>query len=193
MFPKAEQEVVLDLVAKSVVFLTPGNIESVLSEREYLSTAWDVANIYLDSIGADLLGGDARRIVGLSEHTSCFVSSLYFENDHPFADFVIHEVAHIFHNCKRRTVGLTETRKREWFLDIDYCKRETFAYSCEAYSRILERASRPAERIEIAKQFHGFDVSETRIDSATIVDIVQEACTCRNGWKVILARCAPAN
>lgn len=191
LFPKVEQEVLLRLVEKSVVFLAPDNIEAVLRGRDYLSTAWKVANIYLDSIGAEPLGGDLSRIVGLSEHTTCFVSLAYFGNEHPFADFVIHEVAHIFHNCKRRTVGLPETRKREWLLNIDFGKRETFAYSCEAYSRIVERASRASERAEVAKKFNGFDVAEDRIDNEEIVGIVQEACTLRNGWKAILARCAP--
>ena len=44
---------------------------------------------------------------------------------------------------ERRTVGLPETRQREWLLDIDFRKRETFAYACEAYSRILEPAPIP--------------------------------------------------
>ena len=30
----------------------------------------------------------------------------------------------------RDTVGLSVTRRREWLLDIDYRKRETFAYAC---------------------------------------------------------------
>ena len=40
---------------------------------------------------------------------------------------------------KRATIGLRETRTKEWLLDIEYRKRETFAYSCEAYARVLER------------------------------------------------------
>jgi hypothetical protein len=30
----------------------------------------------------------------------------YFIQDDPFADFVVHEVGHTFHNCKRATFGL---------------------------------------------------------------------------------------
>jgi hypothetical protein len=30
---------------------------------------------------------------------------------------------------QRKTIGLTETRTNEWLLDIEYKKRETFAYS----------------------------------------------------------------
>ncbi len=65
--------------------------------------------------------------MGRSEETTCFVSLKYFKMKDPFADFVVHEAAHIFHNCKRHTVRLPETRKREWLLDIQYRKRETFA------------------------------------------------------------------
>jgi hypothetical protein len=62
-----------------------------------------------------------------------YVSPEYFAEDDPFADFIVHEAAHIFHNCKRVTIGLSETRTKEWSLDIEHRKRETFAYSCEAY------------------------------------------------------------
>jgi hypothetical protein len=191
LFPKAEQDMVLSLLERSVVFLTPDSIESVLMGSEWLSSAWKLANLYLASVGAELLGDDAPRIVGFSEDTTCFVSLDYFRHDDPFADFVVHEVAHLFHNCKRRTAGLKETRTREWLLDIDYRKRETFAYACEAYSRILERAPRAADRMALAKQFAGFSVNDDRANPVEIAAIVRAACNRRNGWNAILARCAP--
>jgi hypothetical protein len=79
------------------------------------------------------MSDDAPWIVGFSEETTFYVSPEYFRDDQPFADFVVHEAAHVFHNCKRRTLGLPETRTREWLLDIVFAKRETFAYACEAY------------------------------------------------------------
>lgn len=48
-----------------------------------------------------------------SEETTCYVSVEYFRDHDPCADYVVHEAAHIFHNCKRATVGLPETRRRE--------------------------------------------------------------------------------
>jgi len=155
-------------------------------------SAWDLANLYLGSIGAPLLGPDAPKIVGLSEETTCYVSLTYFHEGDPFDDFVVHEAAHIFHNCKRRTIGLAETRKREWLLDIQYRKRETFAYACEAYTRILERApklqDRPGLAIEYASKVR---VSAERVDPVEVNSILADACAARNGWKVILGRCAP--
>lgn len=92
-------------------------------------SAWTLANLYLASVGAQSLGKDAPRLVGLSEETTCYVSPEYFlSQDEPFDDFVVHEAASILHNCKRAAVGLRETRSKEWLLDIKYRKRETFAY-----------------------------------------------------------------
>ncbi len=134
LFPKAEQDKVLVVLERSVIFLTQNNIEKLLYEQSWEGTAWDLANLYLLSVGAEAIAEDAPRLVGLSQETTCFVSPAYFSENDPFEDFVVHEAAHIFHNCKRETVGLPQTRTREWLLDIDFRKRETFAYSCEAYS-----------------------------------------------------------
>jgi hypothetical protein len=153
-----------------------------------------LANLYLGSLGAKLLAEEAPRLVGLSEETTCYVSPDYFANDDPFADFIVHEAAHIFHNCKRATVGLRETRTKEWLLDIDFHKRETFAYSCEAYARVLERAKSAGERREGAADYGStVRISEERVDPAEVAGIVAEAAAARNGWKIILARCAPTS
>jgi hypothetical protein len=192
LFPRVERQAVLALLERAVVFLTPANLELVLQRQRWLGTAWDLANLYLGSIGAEPLGEDAPAIVGLSEETTCFASMQYFSESDPFADFVVHEVAHIFHNCKRDTAGLPITRRREWLLDIEFRKRETFAYACEAYARIAEQTRDLARREALAREY-GRDprISEVRIDPAEVAEILLEAATRRNGWKVILGRCAP--
>ena len=128
LFPRIEQEPVLAMLQRAVVFVTADNIEQLLLTAEWDSTAWNLANLFLESVGAGTLGPDDRGILGLSEETTCYVSTRYFEASDRFADWVVHEAAHVFHNCKRRTVCLQETRRREWLLDIDFRKRETFAY-----------------------------------------------------------------
>ena len=117
----------------------------------------------------------------------------YFDGVGPFADFVVHEVAHIFHNCKRQIAGLPFTRCKEWLLDIQLEKRETFAYSCEAYAQIVERAERFRDREMLADGFaeHFTSCGDERADPEEVIDIVREAATRRNGWKVILLSCAP--
>ena len=191
LFPRVEQDVVLALVERSVVFLTPDNIEAVLQkEMRWPGSAWDVANLYLGGIDAELLSEDAPRLVGFSQETTCYVSPAYFEEEDPFVDFVVHEVAHIFHNCKRRDADLVETRRREWLLDIAFRKRETFAYACEAYARILERAKTLSARAVLAGELDDdFGTGDERVGRGEVAEVVRQAAARRNGWKVILATC----
>ena len=191
LFPRDEQETVLDVLGRSVVFVTPDTITTVLAATRWLNTAWDLANLYLESCDAELLAPDARQIVGLSEETTCYVSAEYFRAPNRFTDFVVHEAAHIFHNCKRRTIGLREIRGREWLLEIDYRRRETFAYACEAYSRIRECGASPDARRQLLADLEpGTTLADDRVDAGEYLDILGEAVAARNGWKRILARCA---
>jgi hypothetical protein len=191
LFPQREQEAVLEVLGRSVVFLTPGTIDAVLENTPWPRTAWVLANLYLASCGAKLLAEDAPEIVGLSEETTCYVSMEYFHEQGRIDDFVVHEAAHIFHNCKRRTVGLREIRGREWLLAIDFVKRETFAYACEAYSRILELADGPPARRKLLFEMEkGPMPADERVVGSEYMDILREAVAARNGWKIILARCA---
>ena len=64
LFPQAEQDVVLATIERSVVFVTSANIESLLLERSFDRSAWTIANLYLASLGAELLGEDAPHLVG---------------------------------------------------------------------------------------------------------------------------------
>jgi hypothetical protein len=189
LFPRAEQEVVLDLLGRSVVFLTPSNIDAVLSRTPWHGTAWALANLYLASVGTKPLSGAGPQIVGLSEDTTCYVSAEYFRASGRFEDFIVHEAAHLLHNCKRRTIGLRETRRREWLVELDFSKRETFAYACEAYS-ILDRSRRPADRGRLLRELEAEPPPATgRVDPDEYRGILREAVTARNGWKVILKRC----
>ena len=192
LFARAEQDTVLAALEQSVVFVTSANIEQLLFGRGFDSTAWTIANLYLGGFGAKLLGDDAPDIVGFSVDATCFVSPQYFAEEDPFADFVVHEVAHIFHNCNRAAMGLRQTRTKEWLLDIEFLKRETFAYACEAYARILERDKSRASRQALAEEYgRESRISDERIDTKEIAGIVRAAAAARNGWKVILARCSP--
>lgn len=112
LFARAEQDTVLAALEQSVVFVTSANIEQLLFGRGFDSTAWTIANPYLGGFGAKLLGDDAPDIVGFSVDATCFVSPQYFAEEDPFADFVVHEVAHIFHNCKRAAIGLRQTQEK---------------------------------------------------------------------------------
>jgi hypothetical protein len=105
-FTVQERDCVLDALVREVVFLTPHNIVDVLTTEPWLSTAWRLANLYLNSLGASRLGSNADDLVGLSQDTTCYVSLAYFDETDPFADFVMHEAAHVLHNCRRTSIGL---------------------------------------------------------------------------------------
>jgi len=190
LFSRKESEPVLALLEKSLVFVMPEHVEPQI-RRTGLDTGWQIANMYLDSIGAERLDPNSERVVGFSEETTCYVSMEYFSDKHPFADYVIHEAAHVFHNCKRRTAGLPETRRRQWLLPIDFSKRETFAYACEAYSRILERAKRRKDRQALLDEAKGHPHPPVaKVDTNEYFEILAEALDRRNGWKAILERCS---
>jgi len=192
LFPRSECDSVLTVLSRSIVFVSASTIEALVLAAPFDAGAWDLANLYLTSVGTEILGADEREIVGFCEGHTCYVSPLYFTETDPFADFVLHEAAHLFHHMKRRHAGLRETRTREWLLDIECAKRETFAYACEAYGRILEQSSRPADRRELALAYASeVRTIDDRADAAELGILVTQACTARNGWKTILAHCAP--
>ena len=71
-------------------------------------------------------------------------------------------------------------------------KRETFAYACEAYARIVELGVTSAARLALVEELAaGWRPPDERVDGDEYVDALREAATARNGWRRILARCAP--
>jgi hypothetical protein len=192
LFSAAEQDSVLNVLGASVVFLTPATIDWVMAQTPLLDTAWKLANLYLAGCNAPLLADDAPSLVGLSEGTTCYVSMAYFTACGRFDDFVVHEAAHVFHNCKRATIALRGSRWREWLLEIAFAKRETFAYACEAYSQIQALGDNPRARNRLLAEHEArWRPMDERVDGDEYGDILRDAVGARNGWKRILARCSP--
>jgi hypothetical protein len=69
LFPRPEREVVVGILEKSVVFLTPDSVTEILEKVRFLSAAWDLANLYLTSIGAPCLSEEAIQLEGLSPNS----------------------------------------------------------------------------------------------------------------------------
>lgn len=196
LFPSAERAIVMKTLEASVIFLTPENIECVLRDSPWLHTTWNLANMYLLQRGAKPFSPEAPSIVGLSEETSCYLSLDYLNEpgNTPFAEYLVHEAAHVFHNCRRCTIGLPETRTRHALLDIQYAERETFAYACEAYSRILTMSdSAKSRRNALALHAQGPLPNEDIVDRNEYLGILGKAVSVRNGWKRILQACASKN
>ncbi|MBE2259712.1 MAG: hypothetical protein IAE88_12680 [Rhodobacteraceae bacterium] len=59
LFPACEQASVLNLLERSVILLTPGTIDALLQNTQWLATAWKLPNLYLAGLGAALLAEDA--------------------------------------------------------------------------------------------------------------------------------------
>ncbi|MBC8751281.1 MULTISPECIES: hypothetical protein [Paraburkholderia] len=165
----------------------------MLTTEPWLSTAWRLANLYLDSLGAQRLGSQDGELVGLSQDATCFVSLAYFDQTDPFADYVVHEAAHVLHNCRRTALGLPERRQCPTALDIAFHQRETFAYACEAYSRILAMAQDGESRHAALERHKASELPpDERVDHGTYLEILAEAVRARNGWRCITKRCAPS-
>jgi hypothetical protein len=195
LFALDERSIVMATLERSVIFLTPENIESLLRASSWLSSSWNLANMYLLERGAEPLSPDAPSLVGMSEETTCYLSLSYLgsQEREPFSDYLVHEAAHVFHNPRRCTIGRAETRNKQSLLNIDFRKRETFAYACEAYSRILSLASTPKLRRE-ALQVHanGPLPGDSRMDQEEYLEILAAAVGPGNGWQRILKACAPS-
>jgi len=192
LFPADEEAVLMEMFSRSIVFLTSDNIASVITKTPFASTAWDLANLYLLSCGAEPLSKEAPELVGLSEETTCYVSTAYFRSENRLDDFVVHEAAHVFHNCKREMIGLPTIRGREWLLEIDYRKRELFAYACEAYSCIVVLGGTKTSRKALLAEIEADRMPpDDRVDIDEYFATLHEAVDARNGWKRILERCRP--
>ncbi len=187
LFTKAEQASVLSLVESSVIVLQPSTIKSVVDEED-LNTAWKLSILYLLSIGAEPISPEAPSIVGMSVNTKCYVATSYFDECESFDDYVVHEAAHLFHNVKRKTIGLKSKRNKEWLLPIAYRMREAFAYSCEVYMALRRSVQDRRSKLEQVKKT--FVPNDERVDVEQFYSILSEAIEPRSGWKVILSRCS---
>ena len=143
-----------------------------MTRGEFLSRC--LANLYLLSCDVEPLSSEAPQIIGLSQATTCFISMQYFGGGDRFDDVVVHEAAHIFHNCKRERVGLKGTRRLEWLLDIAFGKRETFAYACEVLSRIHELGDSASDRRRLLSEVEAGPMpADASVDASEFIDILR--------------------
>lgn len=191
LLPTRAQDAALAKLVPGVKLVTPGTVDPVLRGIGCLSIAWDVANLYLDAVGAKPLDRDGWAPLGLASGHECYVSVHYVTKSGRFDDFVVHEAAHMLNDFKLRDVGLPQPRRREWLLEVWYRHRELFAYSCEAWSRVVALATTPRDRRALVEEISraGPFPNDDTVERAEFVDVLREAAAARNGWKRILARC----
>lgn len=195
IFGPEDRAVVLETLVESITFLTRDEVYRVLTESGWPRTNWDVARIWLDSIGAEPLSSSADGLLGLSENQRCYVSLRYFEDleADTFTDYVVHEAAHLLHNNKRRYLALPERGRSEWLLDLDFRKRELFAYACEFWSRISASAQARKDRMalidELSPRLENF---ESEFDADEMEDMLRAVARARYPWRVLARACKPA-
>ncbi len=192
IFEPEDQSVVLETLVDSITFLTRGNVHRVLEESGWPRTSWDVARIWLDSIGAEPLSPGADGLLGLSENLRCYVSLRYFEDleRDPFADYVVHEAAHLLHNNKRRYLGLPERGRSQWLLDVDFQKRELFAYACEFWARVSTSAQVRRDRVALIDELEPRLVNfQSEFDPEEMREVLGKAARARNAWRSIARAC----
>jgi hypothetical protein len=115
----------------------------------------------------------------------------YFSSIDPYEDSVVHEAANVFNYAKRERLGLRHTRNNEWLLDLDFRKRETCAYCCEAYSRLLDLEDKRTSRHSRLEAAESNLPSDERVDPDAYIDVLREALSTHIGWKRVLSHCTP--
>ena len=194
IFEPDDRPVVLETLVGSITFLTRDEVHRVLRESGWPRTNWDIARIWLDSIGAPPLAPDSDGLLGLSENQRCYVSLRYFDDlgSDDCSDYVVHEAAHLLHNNKRRYLGLPERGRSEWLLDIDFRKRELFAYACEFWSRISTEASDRKARLELIERLvPRLENFRGEFDPKLMRELLEAAARSRNAWRRISKQCGP--
>ncbi|MBN9417774.1 hypothetical protein ABS71_20120 [bacterium SCN 62-11] len=163
LFAEEEWAGVLRSLDRSVALLDASNIEPLLLEVASDQTACQVANLYLRSRGFHTSGGEST---GCSDHERCYLTSEYFWHNNPFADFLVYDCARTI--CDQALLSIASER------------RELFARACEAYSRVLELATRKAARLQLVEEMNSDGMF------GPVAELVGEAVRARNGWKVLL-------
>ena len=157
-------------------------------------SAWDLANLYLLSVGAELLGEEAARIVGHERGDDLLRLAGLLRRGRSVRR--LHRPrgrAHLPQLQAAQTIGLRETRHEGVAArhrvpearDVRVLVR-----GVRAHARACEDARRSGARSR-SSTARSARISDERVDPAEVASIVAEAATARNGWKVILARCAP--
>ena len=95
-----------------------------------------------------------------------------------------HEAAHLLHYLKPEHNGLHVRTGQERFVDVEFRHRELFAFTCEAYSRVMRHRERKS-RVSFAEKMREGAFSFPRGHIEEVAALVLNAARARNGWRVI--------
>src|SRR5262249_38786212 len=107
-----------------------------------------------------------------------------YQNPDPDSDAPVHEAAPMLPYLKPRHYGPNVRGGPKRFVDIEFRRRELFAYACEAYSRVVLYAERRS-RIAFAEKMLDAAFSFPRTQIKEVAALVVSAARARNGWRLI--------
>ena len=185
LLPRAWHEVALrEVVSRLFVLNFPGSqaaLEAELTTCD-LNGAWRVLWLMFEDYGLkpESIAVECEGMASDYAH----VRWSAFEGEDPFSDVVVHEAAHMLHYLKPAHFGLEVPRGQERFVDVEFRHRELFAYSCEAFSRVVVRGSRK-DRVTFASTMGQRAASFPRNQLDASAPLVLLAAQSRSGWRVI--------
>lgn len=174
LFPPGEAGTLLELLPPRVVVVAPSTFGAVV-EQVPLRTAWDLANLLLDDVGAPPLADDVPELDGLCAAGRAFVLPRALEGDATFPDVVVHEVAHLLHTVPRSELGLAADP--DTVLRIPPRRRETFAYACEVWTCALRcgDGEARARALGVWERGDGGPDDDARVDRARLAELLSRA------------------
>lgn len=186
LVPPAWQQVALNEIADRMFVLNlPGakaGMEAELSTC-FSSTARKVLWACFADYG--LLPNDIEiDFSGISGGSYAHCRWSAFHSDDAYSDVIVHEAAHLLHYLKPELCGLRVPKTKERFVDVDFHRRELFAYTCEAYSCVLQRGNHTS-RLGFAGMMRDDAFSFPDDQIVQISDLVAAATRARNGWRTI--------
>ena len=186
MLPAEWQEVALqEITRRTFVLDLPGAHRAIEAELStgFLGTAQQLLFATLRDHGVDTTGIKLKW-EGVASGEYAHIRICANNSEDPYSDVVVHEAAHLLHYLKPAHYGFKMKRGQERFVDVEFAHRELFAYSCEAYARVLNQPDRH-QRIAFAEQMSDKAFSFPRGLLTDVASLVLEATKARNGWKVI--------
>ncbi|MES2639993.1 MAG: hypothetical protein V4850_10940 [Myxococcota bacterium] len=175
-------DALLALLPTRVHVVTPTTFGALI-EGVPPRTAWDLANLVLDDIGAPPLADDTPELDGLSHAGHAWLLPRAFTEARPFSDVVVHEVAHLLHGIARREIAWEPAGAL--ILAVPPRRRETFAYACEVWSCVTRDASSPTQRRAQLLAFRATSTpADARVDRRRL-DALLDAADGPGAWGAI--------
>lgn len=179
LLPPSEAALVLRKLPANVFVVTPQRYPELIRGIPP-RTAWSLANLLLDAVGAPPLADDTPELDGLCEGSRSFVLPTAFLPQEGTDDILVHEFSHLLHSARRGDVGLGPAA--DPLLRIAPHDRETFAWACEIWSTLERDPANSRERLDAWRA--GPTPDDARIDMPRLRNILERA-QAGAGWDAL--------